>query len=111
MHRLSFAQTARISARARRATSVSPLLLHLNNSKRTYASMSSVEFLPLPLPPSADASKFANFGREVRGLDPGNLTPETFKLIEEALYKVRLPSEALEYVWVVDVYPDGIGMV
>lgn len=53
--------------------------------------MASVEFVPLPLPASADASKFANFGREVRGLDPGNLTPETFKLIEEALYKVGFP--------------------
>lgn len=52
--------------------------------------MASVEFAPLPLPASADASKFANFGREVKGIDPGNLTPETFRLIEEALYKVRL---------------------
>lgn len=50
--------------------------------------MASIEFVPLPLPASADASKFTDFGREVRGLDAGNLTPETFKLIEEALYKV-----------------------
>lgn len=49
-----------------------------------------VEFLSLPLPPSADASKFENFGKEVKGIDLGNLTPETFKTIEEALYKVRL---------------------
>lgn len=59
------------------------------NSKRGYASVSGVEFVPLPLPPSADPSKFESFGREVKGIDPGNLTPETFKLVEEALYKVQ----------------------
>ena len=48
----------------------------------------AIEVLPLPLPPSADASKFKEFGREVKGVDVGNLTPEKFKEIEELLYKV-----------------------
>lgn len=48
----------------------------------------AIEVVPLPLPPSADASKFKDFGREVKGLDVGNLTPEQFKEIEELLYKV-----------------------
>ncbi|KAJ1302647.1 hypothetical protein OPQ81_002964 [Rhizoctonia solani] len=47
----------------------------------------AVEVLPLPLPHSADASKFKDFGREVKGLDIGNLTPEQFKQVEELLYK------------------------
>ncbi|GAB1524143.1 hypothetical protein RhiTH_007296 [Rhizoctonia solani] len=47
----------------------------------------AIEVLPLPLPPSADASKFKEFGREVKGVDVGNLTPEQFKEIEELLYK------------------------
>ncbi|EJU02742.1 Clavaminate synthase-like protein [Dacryopinax primogenitus] len=42
---------------------------------------------PLPLPPSADPSYFHTFGTEVRGLDPGNLTPSQFKLVEDLLYK------------------------
>lgn len=49
----------------------------------------AIELVPLPLPPSADASKFANFGREVKNIHPGNFTPEEFKEIQEALYKVR----------------------
>ncbi|KAJ7457506.1 hypothetical protein FB451DRAFT_1047420, partial [Mycena latifolia] len=41
----------------------------------------------LPLPASADASKFTQFGREVFGVDPANLTSEQFGEIREALYK------------------------
>lgn len=48
----------------------------------------AIELTPLPLPASADPSKFADFGREVKGVDPANFTPEQFKEIEEALYKV-----------------------
>ena len=48
----------------------------------------AIELTPLPLPASADPSKFAEFGREVKGVDPANFTPEQFKEIEEALYKV-----------------------
>ena len=48
----------------------------------------AIEFVPLPLPASADASKFAEFGREVRGVDPGNLSDDLFKEVSDALYKV-----------------------
>ncbi|KAI0937392.1 hypothetical protein AcV5_005310 [Taiwanofungus camphoratus] len=47
----------------------------------------AIEITPLPLPPSVDASKFANFGREVKGINPGALTPEQFIEIEQLLYK------------------------
>ncbi|KAI0313221.1 taurine catabolism dioxygenase [Amylostereum chailletii] len=47
----------------------------------------AIELTPLPLPPSADASKFADFGREVKGVNPGNLTAEQTKEIQELLYK------------------------
>ncbi|GJE97802.1 TauD/TfdA family dioxygenase [Phanerochaete sordida] len=47
----------------------------------------AIEVAPLPLPPSADPSKFADFGREVKGVSPGTLTPEQFKEIEQLLYK------------------------
>lgn len=48
----------------------------------------AIETLPLPLPPSADPSKFKDFGREVRGVHPGRLTDEEFEQIEQLLYKV-----------------------
>lgn len=48
----------------------------------------TIEVLPLPLPPSADPSKFADFGREVKGVEPGKLTDEQFKEISNLLYKV-----------------------
>ena len=48
----------------------------------------TIELTPLVLPASADASKFADFGREVKGVNPGTLTPEQFQEIQEALYKV-----------------------
>ncbi|KAG6917384.1 hypothetical protein DXG01_002763 [Tephrocybe rancida] len=47
----------------------------------------AIELIPLPLPPSADASKFADFGREVRGVNPGSLDPGQFAEVQEALYK------------------------
>jgi xanthine dioxygenase len=49
----------------------------------------AIELSPLPLPPSADAAKLADFGREVKGIDLGALTPVQFKEIQELLYKVR----------------------
>lgn len=49
-----------------------------------------VQVLPVPLPPSADASKFQDFGRIVEGVDPANLSPEEFKEIEQLLYKHSL---------------------
>ncbi|KAF8193869.1 hypothetical protein K438DRAFT_1588706 [Mycena galopus ATCC 62051] len=47
----------------------------------------AIELTSLPLPASADASKFTQFGREVIGVDPGNLTSEQFEEIRNALYK------------------------
>ncbi|PPR02341.1 hypothetical protein CVT24_011685 [Panaeolus cyanescens] len=44
-------------------------------------------FQPIPLPPSADPAHFVDFGREVADVNPGNLSQEDFKQIEEALYK------------------------
>lgn len=50
----------------------------------------TIEFLPIPLPPSADASRLSKFGREVKGFNPGKeWTDEEFRVIEEGLYKVR----------------------
>ena len=53
-----------------------------------HESIMAIEVLPLPLPPSADPSKFKDFGREVKGIHPGRLTDEEFKEIEQLLYKV-----------------------
>ncbi|KAK0209244.1 hypothetical protein DFS33DRAFT_1308671 [Desarmillaria ectypa] len=47
----------------------------------------AIEFVPLPLPASADPSKFTTFGRQVKGVDPGNFTSEQFHEIRDALYK------------------------
>ncbi|KAK0465906.1 taurine catabolism dioxygenase [Desarmillaria tabescens] len=47
----------------------------------------AIEFVPLPLPASADPTKFTTFGRQVKGVDPGNFTPEQFQEIRDALYK------------------------
>ena len=49
----------------------------------------AIEVVSLPLPASADPSKFKDFGREVKGVNPGTLTPEEFKEIERLLYEVR----------------------
>ncbi|KAJ8521948.1 hypothetical protein ONZ45_g1422 [Pleurotus djamor] len=47
----------------------------------------AIELAPLPLPASADPSKFIDFGREVKGLHPGQLSPEELDQVKEALYK------------------------
>ena len=63
----------------------------------------TIELIPLVLPASADASKFADFGREVKGVDPGTLTSEQFQEIHEALYKVcRLSFTASVYIYLID---------
>ena len=48
----------------------------------------TVETVPLTLPPSADPSKFFEFGRQVIGVDPGHLSPSEFVEIQDLLYKV-----------------------
>jgi hypothetical protein len=50
----------------------------------------AIELVPIPLPTSADTSKFVDFGREVKGVNPGVLTPGEFKEVQDALYKVLL---------------------
>ena len=50
----------------------------------------AIESVPLALPPSADPSKFPNFGRQVIGVDPGNLSPSDFAEIRQLLYKVTV---------------------
>ena len=52
----------------------------------------AIETVPLTLPPSADPTKFTQFGREVIGVDPGNLSPTEFAEIERLLYTVRTQS-------------------
>ncbi|TFK70088.1 Clavaminate synthase-like protein [Pluteus cervinus] len=47
----------------------------------------AIELAPLPLPASADQSKFADFGREVKGVDPGSLSPEQLEDVKQALYQ------------------------
>jgi alpha-ketoglutarate-dependent taurine dioxygenase len=56
----------------------------------------TISFVPLVLPPSADNSRFKDFGKEVKGAHPGNLTPDEFKEIERVLYQVKtfLPSHS-----------------
>lgn len=53
-----------------------------------------IEVLPVPFPPSADASKLKDFGRIIQGVDPANLSPEEFKELEELLYKARASDRA-----------------
>ncbi|KAH7889182.1 Clavaminate synthase-like protein [Phlebopus sp. FC_14] len=47
----------------------------------------TIELVPLPLPPSADPSKFVDFGRQVKGVNPGEFTSKQFAEIRDALYK------------------------
>ncbi|KAJ7436290.1 Clavaminate synthase-like protein [Mycena galericulata] len=61
-------------------------LPHFGSFKALSSGM-TIELKPLPLPASADPSKFAQFGREVFGVDPANLTREQFAEIRAALYK------------------------
>ena len=57
----------------------------------------AIELVPLPLPASADASKFADFGREVKGVDPGNLDAAQFDQVKDALYKVNYIVQMLSW--------------
>ncbi|KAJ7129256.1 hypothetical protein C8R44DRAFT_829847 [Mycena epipterygia] len=47
----------------------------------------AIQLSSLPLPATANASKFADFGREVKGIDPGTMNPKEFQQVKEALYK------------------------
>ena len=48
----------------------------------------TITLAPLVLPANVDREKFADFGREVKDIHPGNCTADEFNEIEEALYKV-----------------------
>ena len=52
----------------------------------------AIELVPLSLPASADPSKLAGFGREVKGVNPGTLSPEEFNDVRDALHKVCVPA-------------------
>lgn len=49
----------------------------------------AIELAPIALPATASGTDFdPDFGREVKGVNPGELTPEQFKEVEIALYTV-----------------------
>ena len=50
----------------------------------------TIQTVPLTLPPSADPSKLADFGREIIGVDPGNISSSEFAEIRKLLYKVQI---------------------
>lgn len=56
----------------------------------------AIETAPLPVPPTADTSKLKDFGREVKGVDPGVLTPGEFQEVHDLLYKVLSMLDARE---------------
>ncbi|KAG8870133.1 hypothetical protein FRC20_000371 [Serendipita sp. 405] len=47
----------------------------------------AIEIAPLPTPASADPNLMKDFGREVKGVHPGKLTPEQLEEVKELLYK------------------------
>lgn len=48
----------------------------------------AIEVVPIPLPPTANAAKFGQMGRVVKGVSPGTATEEQLKEIHDLLYKV-----------------------
>jgi hypothetical protein len=69
--------------------------LHIDIESVPASNEMAIELLPLPLPASADASKFKDFGREVKGVNPGELTPEEFEEVKKALYTVSAISRCI----------------
>ncbi|KAI9566789.1 hypothetical protein HD554DRAFT_2205781 [Boletus coccyginus] len=76
----------------------------------------AIELTPLPLPASADPSYFVDFGREVKGINPGDPTQAQFAEIRDALYKhsvllfrnvVLTPEE--QYALVFDPQSESFG--
>jgi hypothetical protein len=59
----------------------------------------TIQTVPLTLPPSADPSKLAHFGREVIGVNPANLSSSDFAEIRQLLYKVPLFLRADTLHW------------
>ena len=50
----------------------------------------TIKTVPFALPPSVDPSKLSSFGREVIGIDPGNLSSSDFAEIHNLLYEVPI---------------------
>jgi hypothetical protein len=50
----------------------------------------TIKTVPFTLPLSADPSKLSSFGREVIGIDPGNLSSSDFAEIQDLLYEVPI---------------------
>jgi hypothetical protein len=50
----------------------------------------SYTYSPIPVPPHVSKEHFKEFGREVHGYDPANVTEAQTKEIVEMLYKVSL---------------------
>jgi len=48
----------------------------------------AIDLIPLRLPSSTEAPKPLDFGREVKGVNPGSFTSEEFRELKEAVYKV-----------------------
>lgn len=59
----------------------------------TFATMVNVSnhfnYKPIPVPPSADPAMFKDFGRQVEGFEPDNVTSEQMEEIMDMLYKAR----------------------
>ncbi|KAI0713188.1 Clavaminate synthase-like protein [Cerioporus squamosus] len=68
---------------------VRPLLSesYLLRAFHTTSKVMAIEVAPLPVPPTADAQKLKDFGREVKGVNPGTLSPEEFQEVHDLLYK------------------------
>ncbi len=83
------AARAWLLSKARTERCFSRPTIYINETSWTPThTLMAIELIPFTLPASADAAFFADFGREVKGVDPGNFTPEQFKEIEQALYQV-----------------------
>lgn len=62
----------------------------------------AVELWPIEFPSSVDAPKFVDFGREVRGVNPGKLSGDDFQSIVDALNKVCM-SPWIHFIGQVDI--------
>ncbi|KAH7884907.1 Clavaminate synthase-like protein [Phlebopus sp. FC_14] len=49
--------------------------------------MTSIQFVPVQLPATANAGRLSGFGKEVIGVDVTRITPDEFSVIEKALYE------------------------
>ena len=91
MHAALHAENVRSSQQPHGVAQTPPdnaVYLPLSHTQCSHFASMAIQTAPLPLPASADPSKFTEFGREVLNVSPGNLSPEDFAEIEKLLYKV-----------------------